>query len=257
MQGLRLKVLDLGDMTFSKNELIQVRDPGEMVVSPALAVLIHHPEAGYLLYDTGNDPDWYATYSPAMKQIYPISRLISIRSALAAEGLTPEQISLLALSHLHFDHAGGLRQFAGTRAGQQVVVARAELDFAVRACREEGSAYIAPLFHQIPGISFRTVSGPCALAQGVTLLPLCCHTPGIMGLQVELASGTVLFTSDTVYTQEAFRKRLPPGGAINSAGDFLTNLQVLEELAARLPARLFFGHDIQQARQWQAQGWIS
>ena len=40
--------------------------------------------------------------------------------ALAQEGLTLGDMDQLILSHLHFDHAGGLAAFAGTQAFRHV-----------------------------------------------------------------------------------------------------------------------------------------
>lgn len=258
MDGLRLKILDLGEMTFFKKELICTPDPTEQVVSPALAVLLHHPSVGYILYDTGNDPDWEHTYNDTMKQVYPITRLVSITDALAREGLTPADINLLILSHMHFDHVGGLRQFSHTHAGAGVIVSQAEYDCAMRECRTPGSAYMASLFCDLPGIAFRTVEGCYELAPGVNLFPQHCHTEGLMGLRVELPeTGTLLFTSDSVYTQDSDLHALPPGGAINrSTEEFHQNLALLHQMQAHDHATLFYGHDIAQAAQWRAKGWI-
>lgn len=259
MSHLQLKVLDLGDMTFYKKELIATPDSTQMVVSPALAVLIRHPEAGWILYDTGNDPDWASTYNDAMKGVYPITRLISITEALAKEGLTPKDIDILALSHMHFDHAGGLPQFANTPAVQRILVSQKELDCANSDGHNPTSAYMAPLFEGVPGIGFQTVCGEYQVAEGVSLFPQCCHTPGLMGLRVELKNqGTVIFTSDSVYTEDSDRLNLPPGGNINrSAEEFYQNLEILRQMKKRENATLFYGHDIVQARQWQERGWIN
>lgn len=54
---LRMKILDLGEITCRRKELIQTDSEEAMIISPMEAVLIEHPEAGYLLFDTGNAPD--------------------------------------------------------------------------------------------------------------------------------------------------------------------------------------------------------
>lgn len=258
MSSLRLKILDLGDMTFFKNELIRTSNPQEKVISPAQAVLIDHPLVGYILFDTGNDPNWPLTYNAAMKKTYPISRLITITDALKKEGLTPNDISILVLSHLHFDHVGGLRQFSGTKAGQSVIVAEAELKHALKSVHDLTSAYMTSLFCNIPNIRFRTINGSCQIAPRVCLFPQQYHTPGLLGLRVDLAkSGTVLFTSDSLYTRESLEKKRPPGGAINlSDSDFLQNLECIESMRQKLQASLYYGHDIQQSILWQSLGWI-
>ena len=87
-----------------------------MIYSPALAILIKHPTAGYILYDTGNDDAWRDSYTDHIKEVYPISECLTIKEALAKEGLTPEDIDVLILSHLHFDHAGGMKYFVNTKS---------------------------------------------------------------------------------------------------------------------------------------------
>ena len=49
MEPIQVKILDLGYMTFYKKELVRTDDLQEMIQSPALAILIKHPTAGYIL----------------------------------------------------------------------------------------------------------------------------------------------------------------------------------------------------------------
>lgn len=257
MQNLSFRILYLGDMTFYKKELILTPDDQETVVSPAFAILIKHPTAGYLLYDTGNHPQWEITYNEPMKARYPITHLTRVSDALQELGLSVHHISTLMLSHLHFDHTGGLYEFCGTRAGSHVIVSQTELDTAMEKMHEPGSPYIPALFHNLEGISFSTVQGTYEVAPGVTLFPQNCHTPGLMGLELELENhGTIIFTSDSVYTADSDRKQLPPGGTINKTDDeFHTNLAALRLRCQQKNATLFYGHDIDQVNQWLKKGW--
>lgn len=258
MKQLQLKILDLGEMTVCKNELVRTPKPEDLVLSPVTAVLLRHPTAGNILYDTGNAPDWASSYNAAMKQRYPVTRFISITQALANEGLCPADINILILSHMHFDHAGGLRQFSHTKAGANVLVSQLELTAAMRERRKPDSAYISSLFYDLPGVAFQTLAGDYEVAPGVSLFPQRCHTEGLLGLRVQLShTRTVLFTSDSIYTEEAFEQELPPGGSINaSSEEFYENLRVIRAMQEKEQATLYFGHDIAQARRWQSRGWI-
>ena len=108
--GMKISVLYLGRMEFPKFRLVQWDDEVEMIKSPAVAILIQHPTLGNLLYDTGNSPDHARVYTPDMLHNYPVVECISIKEALAAKGLTPDDIDRIIISHLHFDHAAGLNQ---------------------------------------------------------------------------------------------------------------------------------------------------
>ncbi|MDO4343578.1 MAG: N-acyl homoserine lactonase family protein [Eubacteriales bacterium] len=225
------------------------------------AVLIYHPEIGYILYDTGNDPQWALSYTESIREIYPVTRTVSIEDALQKENLTVEDIDVLILSHLHFDHAGGLKFFSNTKAGRQVIVSEDEYKDAIKEIekspeRNKG-AYIGKLFYQLPGIEFKTISGQAELAEGITLFVQKCHTAGVVGMIVELRDKTVLFTGDTVYLKETYEKELPPGGGINKTQkEFFDNLKVLKKMQKEQKAEMFFGHDYEQAKKWQAFGWV-
>lgn len=225
------------------------------------AVLIWHPEIGYILYDTGNAVDWESVYSEHIKSIYPISRLVYIKEVLAKENLTVDDIQILVISHLHFDHAGGLKAFSGTKAGKGVIVSKAELESASKCVADApdgtAGAYIGKLFYQIPGIEFDPMCRKKELADGIMLFEQKCHTAGLIGMIVHLKNRTLLFTGDTVYLQDAYEKELPPGGNINkTATEFYDNLHFLKKMQEELNADVIYGHDYAQAQQWFSSGWI-
>ena len=96
--GMKISILYLGKMEFPKFRLVDWKDEGAMVQSPAVAILIQHPTLGNILYDTGNCEDFSAVYTEDMLHDYPITEMISIREALAQKGLTPDDICLLYTS---------------------------------------------------------------------------------------------------------------------------------------------------------------
>lgn len=259
-KNIRIKILDLGCMTFYKKELVQTKQEKEMIISPALAVLIEHPTLGYLLYDTGNDDAWEETYPDHIKETYPVTKLVTIADALQKEGLSVQDINYLILSHLHFDHAGGLKYFANTKAGSHVLVSKEELQDVltlVSSAGQSSGAYIGSLFLDIAGVSFSPLSDKTALGQGITLFVQKCHTQGLIGMRICLQDRTVIFTGDTIYTAESYEKALPPGGSINKTNDeFFANLAKVKQMQEQYQAEVFFGHDYEQACAWQAQGWL-
>lgn len=57
-----------------------------------------------ILVDTGNGSKW----NDKLKDIYRLdTSTFSLRTSLAAAGVTPEEITDVILTHLHFDHCGG------------------------------------------------------------------------------------------------------------------------------------------------------
>lgn len=256
--GMKISVLYLGKMEFPKFRLVECPDETEMVKSPAVAILIQHPTLGNILYDTGNSVNFQTAYTPAMLHDYPVTECISIKDALAAKGFTPDDIDRIIISHLHFDHAGGLQDFVGTKAIKHVLVSEADLKNAYFSVMTgNGGAYIRSLF-DVEGIQFTAISETAALADDLTLFVQESHTPGVIGLLLKTQNhGTILTTSDTVYTRDSYVRELPPGGTINKTTDeFFDNLKRIKAMEREYNASLLFGHDYDQIMEWAGRGWI-
>ena len=256
--GMKISVLYLGYMEFPRFRLVQMEDESVMAKSPAVAILIQHPTLGNILYDTGNSPEHLAVYTREMLDDYPIVRCVSIREALAEKGLTPGDIDHLIISHLHFDHAGGMKDFIGTEAIKHVIVAEEDLKNAyLSVMTGHGGAYIRSLF-DVEGVCFAPIRETTKLADDLTLFIQASHTPGVIGMILKTEhSGVIITTSDTVYTAESFRRELPPGGKINkTTKEFHDNLALIKEMQKEYDAQLLFGHDFDQIVEWSEKGWI-
>ena len=256
--GMKISVLYLGKMEFPHFRLVDDPDESVMVQSPAMAILIQHPTLGNVLYDTGNCPDFQRVYTTEMLHDYPITECVSIKDALAAKGLTPGDIDRIILSHLHFDHAGGLGDFVGTKAIRRVMVSEADLKNAYFSVMTgKGGAYIRSLF-DVEGIQFEAINETTELAEDLTLFIQNAHTPGVIGMVLKTQNhGTILTTSDTLYTQESYDTATPPGGTINRTTDeFFDNLKRIKAMEETYHATLLFGHDYDQIMAWVEKGWI-
>ena len=84
------------------------------------------------------------------------------------------------------------------------------------------------------------------------------RTPGVIGLILKTEHhGTILTTSDAIYTADSYRQALPPGGTINATTDeFYDNLERIKAMEKNYNATLLFGHDIDQILDWAGQGVI-
>lgn len=242
------KVLYLGKLECKKDYLIKCDNKDEMIKSPISAILFKHPTLGNILYDTGNSPFYSTEYSKETLSTYPVAEFISIEDALKNQGMTPDDIDILILSHLHFDHAGGLKYFRGTKAIKNVIVSDAELKNAYfNTSTGSSGAYVKSLF-DFDEIKFNPIKANTRLADDFELIIQPAHTPGVIGLLVKtLPTQTMLFTSDTIYTKESYEKQLPPGGSINKTDkEFYDNLENIKRIANDNHAELFFGHDYNQ-----------
>lgn len=258
METMKISMLYLGRYEFLKKHLVACDSDTETIQCLVPAILIQHPTLGNILYDTGSTPLYSSEHSDVIRDNYPVTEFISIEDALAEKGLKPSDIDILILSHLHFDHAGGLKYFVGTKAIKQVLIAEGDLKQAWGSVMtgDEG-AYCRALF-DVKGIRFQTIPDTYALADDIILFTQRCHTPGVIGLILKTANhGTIITTGDTIYTRESFENQTPPGGHNSkSQVDFFANLERIKALQKEHQATLFFGHDEKQINEWCANGWI-
>ena len=165
-----------------------------------------------------------------------------LATALAEIGLAVGDLRLAVVSHLHWDHAGGIGTLA--RAGVPVAAHRDEAAFARSAAPrvEEGfdRADWEPL-----GDRWTELDGDTEVAPGVVVLATPGHTPGHVSLRVDLpGTGTWLFPADAAELAQNFIDVRPCGSTTGSRpGQAEESLHRLAALAGETRARIVCGHD--------------
>jgi glyoxylase-like metal-dependent hydrolase (beta-lactamase superfamily II) len=197
---------------------------------PALAALIEHPKHGYLLFDTGYSSAFFEATSRWPYALYrkltpvKLDAQQSLCAQLKAQGIAPESIRYLFISHFHADHVAGLRDFPNSQficskeayedvKGKQgwAALRRAFLpqlmpsDFAQRM-RQLSHQDLRPV--GIPGTCFE--DGVDLFQDGsVIALPLPGHAVGQMGL---LLDRKTFLIADAAWNTEALQKNQAPHG---------------------------------------------
>tara|TARA_R100000935_G_scaffold11629_1_gene23281 strand:- start:117 stop:686 length:570 start_codon:yes stop_codon:yes gene_type:complete len=160
---------------------------------------------------------------------------------LARHGLTPADIDLVFLSHLHFDHAGGLCELCGC----DVHVHEAELEAALA---EADDAYFADDFSDtiVDQQRWKLQREEYQLVPGVQAINTPGHTAGHMSLMVELPHGKpVILTGDAADLQENLTDEIAPGVCWQDREDLaLDSIRKLKGLAAEAKAELWPNHDM-------------
>ncbi len=83
---------------------------------PALFALIEHP-IGFILFDTGYSERFYQETQQFPEKIYNWITPVYLQpqetavSQLQQQGIEPEAIKIIIISHFHADHIGGLKDF--------------------------------------------------------------------------------------------------------------------------------------------------
>lgn len=257
----RFTLLHLADFDAYKDEHItlseeeKARNAKSRIAWPlnCYAVLIQHPVLGNILYDTGIDTGWAYRWPKNLAEDYPVHQSFDLKEKLREVGLYPDDIDLLIISHLHFDHAGNLRLFRGTKAGQGVLIQEAEARHAfMRAnifdparIEYRGDGYVRHEFNGLDGISFRLVDGDTRLADDLELLLLPGHTPGTMGLVVRTEkTGTSIFPSDAIYNAANYGPPAVLPGMCARPEEYGSSIEKCRQIALAENGTVFFSHDV-------------
>jgi N-acyl homoserine lactone hydrolase len=210
---------------------------------PIIGILVRSP-AGWVLLETGCDPrpyrgvDEHDVYRAGLPE-FPTDG-DPLLDALNGCRVALDELVAAAVSHLHVDHAGGLRHLAGRLP---VAIQARELEFATeRAGREH--AYLREDY-QLDGLSWRTLFGDGEIAPGVDAIFTPGHTPGHMSYRVRMReSGTWLFAIDAIDLAQGIREGRTVGWSADPADAPLRRASHdrLVELARQERARLVPGH---------------
>ncbi len=192
-----------------------------------------------------------AFFEPALRERYGVveDRHVLVES-LAALGLAPADIDVVVLSHLHFDHAGGLLTAWGEP--QRLVFANASYVVGAEAWQRALTPHARDKASFIPGLTdliaatgkLELISSDrsTTLGDGFRFHRSSGHTPGLLLTEVAMPDGPVVFCADLI-----------PGKAwvhlpITMGYDRYPELLIDEKAALLgdlLPrhGRLFFTHD--------------
>jgi N-acyl homoserine lactone hydrolase len=174
---------------------------------PVFAWTVAGPD-GTLLVDTGmidSTPELDAEWGPVVREWPEIGEIAAVIN-----------------THLHFDHCGGNRRFAG----KPTYVQRAELEAAVEP------DYLVE-WVRFPGATYVELDGDAELFPGVSVLFTPGHSPGHQSVVVETDAGLVVLGGDVTHSM----RELVAGGAPS-----------IGRVHALRPFRVYLAHHV---RPWE------
>jgi N-acyl homoserine lactone hydrolase len=166
--------------------------------------LIEHPK-GRLLFDTGFNPAFFLkteSYPPGEKFSSQVVEEDLAINRLSKLGIKPEQIDLVANSHLHYDHAGGNSCFSSST----FLVQFNEIQSAMWP--EPYSGLVADNYFRKDfdlNVKFEQLDGDYDVFNdgSVQLISTPGHTRGHQSLFIRLPEfGPIVLTQDAVYLME-------------------------------------------------------
>ena len=203
---------------------------------PIPAYLIRTSD-GNVLFDTGLSP----RALPGLMRGDPLAHFEEadlLVNRLGALGLAPDDVSLVVISHLHYDHAGGAELFPRS----ELIVQKDEYSYAHYPASFFAGFYYRKNF-DLPDYRWRLLDGDTELAPGLTVLRSDGHTPGHQSLLVDLPqTGPVILAGDACYWQEHIEHERVPGVVWNPTLA-LHSIKRLKTLARLTGSRIFPGHD--------------
>jgi len=193
MAELILRPLHVGTIRRDKSIFTYLRNMGTQADFPVVCWYIEG-RGHRILVDTGG-------HDPALGELHPPYRQGPGQdpvSRLASLGVKPDDIDILILTHLHWDHASNIPLFPRAR----VIVQREELRYAAAPLDPHRWAYqsIPPLSLGLEG--FEVIDGDKDIAEGVSIYLTPGHTPGIQGVQVRAPSAVYFIAGDNVPLME-------------------------------------------------------
>jgi N-acyl homoserine lactone hydrolase len=230
------------------------RGQGQLIDAPILAYLIETAN-GRILYDVGcdhakiADAATRARYYETPSFDFPAPTMTDeqrIPRHLARLGLTPADVDVIFIGHLHFDHAGGLRDLRRCGCGAEIHVQVDEMA-AVRS-----GADIAVFGDDLiddagAPLQFRLQSGEYTVVPGVQAVATPGHTAGHMSMWIEMPKGApILLAGDAADLQENLDDEIAPGTLWQGReAQAIASIRKLKALAADTGAWLWPNHDVE------------
>ena len=229
------------------------RGRGQQIEAPILAYLIETAN-GRILYDVGcdhakiHDPQARARhYNPDVFEFGAPEMLVEQRIPrhLSRLGLTPADVDVIFIGHLHFDHAGGLKELKRCGCGAEIHVQHDEVTAARSG--DDPAVFADELLDDAGApLQFFLKHGEYSVLPGVQAVATPGHTLGHMSMLIELPKGPpVLLAGDAADLQENLDDEVAPGTLWQGReAQAVQSIRKLKALAAETGAQIWPNHDM-------------
>jgi glyoxylase-like metal-dependent hydrolase (beta-lactamase superfamily II) len=222
---------------FGVADLVQGADRGRKLDIAMTIWVLKGPDGRTVLVDAGFYRPPYingnvADYTRPDKALEPL-------------GITPEQVTDVIVTHMHWDHADGVDLFPKAR----VWIQRGEYDYYTREARQPGGDHKDPAPGYVQAMLKLNGEGRVSLVDGdakeiipgVTVYTGGRHTFASQYVGVDTKAGRVVIASDNLYLYENLDKHVPIAQTFDARAN-LAAQDRMKRLAAS-PRLIIPGHD--------------
>lgn len=113
-------------------------------------------------------------------------------------GIDPDDIDIVILTHLHWDHVQNMKEFRNAR----YICPEIEIKWAYNPLPLYYRTYESPILGIEPaytGCSFELVHGPTIIVPGISMFETPGHSPGHMSVTVKTSVGDVVIAGDAIF----------------------------------------------------------
>jgi len=206
MANCVIRPIPLAEMTLDKSMLTYRLNFGQPFTQVVYVWYIEGPKEK-ILVDAGVSAEYLS-----QKRGMPARDIQSLESGLSKLGLTPDDIDLVIITHLHSDHVAQGRQFTKAR----FLIQKDELEFAQNPHPTVATQYPREFFD---GLNFEIIKGDTRICEEVSVLSTPGHTPGGQSVSIKTAQGIAIISGictirENFEPPEPFAKTMsvmPPG----------------------------------------------
>lgn len=238
----RLWALEGGFLSEDRSKLV-VGESGPVTL-PCPSFLIEH-ERGLLLVDTGLVPataeDPHGVYGEMATELnISFTPEQSVDRQIEALGFRVQDVQHVIMSHLHWDHTGGMYLFPHA----QFHVMSGELQYSYWPL-PAGPAYRREDIEPTRGFAWNQIEGDELDFFGdgsIVILHMPGHTPGNASLVVRLPNRTIILAADTAHLRSGYWGDRPMPSDWNTLQS-VQSIRRLKQIARGLDAMVWITHD--------------
>jgi glyoxylase-like metal-dependent hydrolase (beta-lactamase superfamily II) len=241
METYQIIPIKTGEFTQAeKSNFTYMIDQGTKLVAPILMYLIKGRDKLILVETGGSDEEWARKYHHPIRQKEEEKPL----NALKLLGVNPEDIEIIVNTHLHWDHCFNNKLFPKAKIYVQI----REMECAINPLPPQYvyyESYQIKMFPQWLNALDKIVSidGDYVLCDGIELVTLPGHTPGLQGVLVNTDDGKYLIAGDAAPLFENWEGNAMhahiPSGIHYSLPEYYETIKKME----RICQHVLPGHD--------------